>query len=317
MVCGIDRNLRMAHCCCLRLYNRAAVPVYSGECYKPAYVLSYNPAALESAWGGVESLSLLPMYSLDAGGSKVSRSNYHHHLNKSIAWIYRKVGLAERAKLDVSDGRYGLAYILFKWKYLREVRHPKLLKPRPISPMCDAIDAWFMSRVTKLGVLLCKLLPSSAMLLHTTGDFAPGCNRFVARCGVAYGDAEYQISNEQFDVAGMYPSLEHAAVIRAASWVMECIAALPGGHSRRLHVTRSGKAVGGLGIGHGDQYLNLCFADFVAAWHIALTTGFVWFGLDVLLMQLFGVPQGHPMSVFFAKCITAHACHTWVTSMRF
>jgi hypothetical protein len=316
VVCGIDRNLRMAHCSCLRLYNKAAVPVYSGEQYKPAHVLSYNPVALEQAWGGVESLGLLPLYSLDAGASKVSKSNYHLHLNRSIAWVYRKAGLAELASLNVSGGRFGLAYILFKWKYLREVRHPKLLKPRPISPMCDAIDAWFMSRVTKLGVLLCKLLPSSAMLLHTTGGFAPGCNRFVSECAAAFDGGEYQISNEQFDVAGMYPSLEHRPVITAASWALECIASRPGGHSQTLHVTKHGKAAGGLGTSYGGQHLILSFEHFVAAWHIALATGFVWFGVDVLLIQLVGVPQGHPMSVWFAKCITAYACYMWVTSVQ-
>ena len=303
----------------MHLYNIAAAPVFD-PCKATQYVHAsprmYRPWVLEREWQGVEKLHELQLCVCSTTPPLVPPSaNMASNLNKSIAWVYRRVGLASRARLTVSAGRFGLAYIFFKWKYVKLVVSPKILKPRPLQPANQAIDAWFMSRVCKLGVLLCRKLSGALMLLHDTADFVPQCRQFVTTCKQVHGVGGYEICHEQYDVAGMYPSMPHDHSMRAACFVLEQIASLPGGHSQMLRVSKYGKAQGGLGPSTCDRMLNLTFSEFLTTCRIALCTGFVWFGANAFLLQQFGVPQGHPMSVFLVKAIAAHAVHMWRTSV--
>jgi hypothetical protein len=291
----------------LLLFDPAVVLQCERRCALPC-----KPALLKAQWGGVAALAALPITSTSP--QPVPLSNYHWQINRSIAWVHRQLDLSGIAKLD-TKGTYGYAYMIFKWKHVSKMNMAKVRNGRPLWPMCNAIDNWFMSRCGKLGVALCRLLPQHCMLLHSTADLVPTCANHVAECVSRFGADGFIIDKRAWDISGMYTFMTHASILTACDFVLSTVLLRPGGRSGVFHVSKRGSTLAGIGVRHDDAFLHLSVTQYTHVFYIALAFSFGWFGSSLFLSQVFGTPMGNPMSVFFAKAVTAYASHTFFMSI--
>ena len=288
--------------------------------------MQFDPRRLETCWRGVQNVCSVPIVSYY--GTEVTCDMFHHHINRHVEWVYKKVGLLSKARLDVKGGRYGRAYGLFKWKNWREAQvvgdvlltQPKHDKGRPLQPGNLAIDRWIMGRFGKALVWLTSLLPESAMLLHACVDLIPKAQHFREECELQFPEG-FTLSHRMFDIAGMYTVLSHSDIVAAVQWLLDVISSVHGAHGHVFHVPVRGKRAPRWGKSLCERgWFDMTFQDVVSLTRVALMTCFCWFGEDCLLQQVLGAPMGLAPSPGFAKCITAKASHafymTWCAGVR-
>ena len=118
----MDKNNGMAHLSCMHVYNAMCSKLFDHNVvpqYARVWPYVFCKSRLDALWGGIEHVHYMPLFSRT--DTKVPLGTYGHNINLTIAWLYGKTGMLEKAKLDMK-GRLGKAYGLFKNKYFADVK---------------------------------------------------------------------------------------------------------------------------------------------------------------------------------------------------